>query len=283
MSRGPDVRARAGFTLVELLITVALTGLILAIAYGVLIGQERLARQQHAMTATQHNLRTTLAVLGSELRESSATAGDVVAAGPTHIDFRALRNAGFVCNRDAGGLWIDVVELGAAFAAGDSLLLFHDGANPALGADDVWVNARVASVGTASCAANSASPRMRRLNLAEPVATGIWSGAPVRSFVRVRYSYGAGTGGGVLFRREGATDSVPLVLGLRAPPSGFRMSYRDSAGTAIPPATLSQRLLEIARIDVHVAGSAPGAGGTDRPYTDSIASSIHLRGNRKLP
>jgi prepilin-type N-terminal cleavage/methylation domain-containing protein len=284
MSRGRDGRAPGGFTLVELLVTMALTGLILAVAFRLLADQQRLGQHQQALAATQQNLHATLVVFGGELREASATAGDVVDAGPTHIEFRSLRRAGFVCGRDPAGAWIDVVELGAPFQAGDSVLLFQDGPDPLMAGDDVWTAARVAGVGGASCAPTSVSSQLRRLQFVEPVPPGIWEGAPLRSFVRVRYSYGAAGAEGALFREENGGGAAAIVLSLLPPAeAGFRLAYRDSAGTVIPPDALAARLAEIARIDVRVAGSAPGGGGASQPFRDSIASSIHLRGNRKVP
>jgi len=276
---------RAGFTLVELLVVMAIAGIVLAAVYQTLITQERSVRQSYALINVQNTTRTALEVLTSELREISATDSDLVRADSISIRFRGMRKAGVVCASDPSFNWVDVAEVGSAFADGDSVLLFSDGANPSSGIDDSWIVRQVNTVNaSANCAGNPISPNVRRLNLTSP-ATNVIPGALARSFVHLGYRLVNAGGEGHLYMME-AGDSVPLVEDLATIANqGIRFRYWDSTGVAIPVANLTNAATRntVARIQLKVRGNAVGGeSGDRRMLSDSLVSTVYLRGNRKL-
>src|SRR5690606_39308567 len=94
------------------LVVVVVGALILGATFQVLAVQERSYRHQSAAMATQQNIRAALDVLESELREISASDGDLTMIQPESLTFRAYRAAGFICNLNAPGTWIVVRQQG---------------------------------------------------------------------------------------------------------------------------------------------------------------------------
>lgn len=276
---------RAGFTLVELLVVMTIAGIVLAAVYQTLITQERSVRQSYAMIGVQNTTRTALEVISSELREISATDGDLVRADANSIRFRGMRKGGVVCANDPSFNWLDVVELGGAFVDGDSVMLFSDGPNPNSGTDDSWIARRITTVqSTANCAGNPISSNARRLNFAVP-ATNVIPGALARSFVHVGYRLVDVGAKGHLFMIQ-AGDSVPLVEDLATVANeGLRFRYWDSTGVTVPVANLTTAATRntVARIQVKVrATMVGGQTGNNRMHSDSLVSTVFLRGNQKL-
>ena len=275
---------RSGFTLVELLVVVVIGALVLGAVYQTLITQERSIRQSYAVIGTQQNSRMAIQVLGSELREISATDNDITAATANSISLRALRKAGVVCGIDGGShQFIDVAELGNGFQNGDSVLVYSDGANPIAGSDDTWIPTVVDAVtGTTVCAGNPVSPNTRRLLFLAPMPDVI-PGALVRSFVPVSFALVDTAGKGVLRRTQNGT-TVDLIEDLATTANrGLVLSFWDTAGTAIPNGSLSTNLNNIGRIQVTVRSSIVGGqSGNRRNFSDSLFTTIQMRGNRRL-
>jgi len=273
---------RQGFTLVELLIVMVLGSLVLGAVYQAVITQQRATRQTYAIIETQQNTRIGLELLASDLREISATDSDLLFADARAIRYRAMRKGGIVCATDAGGAWIDVALIGEAFAANDSVVIFNDGPNPNSASVDSWTPARITGVGSGSCPTTPGATTVNRLSVSVSL-TGVQRGAPVRSFTHVGYRIVDDGEQGVLYRMQGA-DSVVVLDGLRTiAQDGMRLMYWDTAAVAIPYGNLSSRLNEVGRIQLKLASSAVGGGtGSNRMFTDSLVTTVFLRGNRKI-
>jgi prepilin-type N-terminal cleavage/methylation domain-containing protein len=287
---------REGFTLVELLVVVVIGTVVLGAVYRTVAVQEAANRQQLATATTAQNMRVALAVLTNDLREVSATGGDVLEATSTSIRFRSMRKAGIICTKDYGGsaAWAVVVAYGDTFAIADSIMLFRDGPNRTSSEDDSWAPARVSSTQTTtSCLGHSVGNR-RRINFPNGTVAAADSGGLVRSFAHVGYRLVSTSTGGTLFRIEKsatstggawplsvpATDSVAVVESL-AGGGGLALRYYDADGTQLNPATAALRAA-IMRIEVKVSASAiGGASGARRVFTDSLVSQVYLRGNDK--
>jgi prepilin-type N-terminal cleavage/methylation domain-containing protein len=287
---------REGFTLVELLLVSVIGTLVLGAVYRTVAVQEAANRQQLATATTAQNMRVALAVLTNDLREVSATGGDVLEATSTSIRFRSLRKAGIICTKDYGGsaAWAAVVAYGDTFAIADSVMVFRDGPNRTSSVDDSWAPARISSTQTTtSCPGHSVGSR-RRINFPNGTVAAADSGGLVRSFAHVGYRLVSTSMGATLFRIEKsaastggawpasvpATDSVAVVESLAAG-GGLALRYYDANGTQLNPTTAALRAA-IMRIEVKVSASAIGGeSGARRVFTDSLVSQVYLRGNDK--
>lgn len=283
------MRSRDGFTMVELIIVTVLAVIILTAVLTVFLWQGRAGRQAVAASNTQNTLRTGMQVLQQELREVSASGGDISAAAPESLRIRALRKVAFVCSANpvsAGGAWVGIDNVGGtAIAAGDSVLVFADGASTTSMTDDAWrpdsVRAENGAVGCTSTAAFSGALSRRAIRLnSTTLASGVYSGAVVRSFETLTYGIFDDGGTWVLGRR-GADGTVAALVGPLSQPDsgGLRFRYYDASGNAISDSNLAANLANIRRIGIFLKGRAPMSGRVTQPYTDSLVSSVYLRGH----
>ncbi len=86
---------RAGFTLVELMVALLITGFITAALFQLLSGQSRMVAVQGAKQEAQQNVRGALEIVSSELR--SAIPGAILAADDQAVTFMQPRAWGVVC------------------------------------------------------------------------------------------------------------------------------------------------------------------------------------------
>ena len=280
------MKARAGFTLTETLVVVLVGALVMGSIYQMVIMQDRTTRQQYARVETTQNARTSLAVMVNDLKEISAVDGDIIAADSSDITFRALRKAALACAKPSDSQLI-VWELGAPFAAGDSLLVFSEG-NVNSTADDQWVPTAVVTATPALavgvCAFDpygvGASRRTLLTFLGTPMAN-VHRGAFVRSFVTTRYRTVNNGEWGQLMRTD-TTAEQPIIDKLASETDGgLRLRYFNAAGTQIANNLLSANLNNIMRIQVKVRGKAAAtvtSTGQNR-FQDSLVTSVYLRGN----
>jgi len=282
------MRPRPGFSLVELLVVAVLAGIVLAAAYQTLVVQERVQRQERAVIRTQESARIAMAVISAELRETSASGGDLVMADRDSIRFRALRRVGLICGFNNSERWADVVALGtdgphsSGFAAEDSILIFHDG-DAARATDDTWGATRVnTNPGSgATCPFWPGAPTSRLK--VDALNTAARVGAPIRSFTHVRYRLAPRPNREyALVRREGNDGVERELLGGMAPPTdgGLRFRYFDADGNELTATPLNQAAREnVALVDIVVrARTTRETSGVDT-YTDSLVTRIALRGN----
>lgn len=275
---------RGGFTLVETLIVVVLGAVVMGSIYQMVVIQEKTTRHQYAIISTSENVQMALAVLTNDLKEISARDGDVTAVDSTSISFRALRKVGIVCRKSAANDWIDVWELGAAFLASDSVVVFADGANLSSPNDDSWIPLRVSGTGAGVCAANPlAVANIRRVTFTGTPLANVKVGALVRSFAPTRYRMTDNGEWGQLLRTEAGVETPIIEQLSNLNEGGLRMRYFDSTGVAIPLNNLTARRADIMRVQIKVAGKAPTsptATGGNR-YRDSLLTQVYLRGNAR--
>jgi prepilin-type N-terminal cleavage/methylation domain-containing protein len=277
---------QGGFSLAELLVVVVLGALVMGSIYQMVVMQDRTTREQYAIVETQQNARMTLSVLTSDLKEISAADGDVTAADSTSISFRALRKAGIACGKDPLNNYLDVGELGDAFVAGDSVLVFADGANTSSSADDTWLRLRVTAVAVGVCAANPLNATVvRRLTFGGSPLANVQSGALVRSFLPTRYRLVNNGEWGQLMRTENGTETAIIDKLATLADGGLRLRYFDINGNAITSANLANAAsrAQIMRMQVKVRGkgvSQVSRTGTNR-YQDSLVTTVYMRGNQR--
>ncbi|MEP6690279.1 MAG: prepilin-type N-terminal cleavage/methylation domain-containing protein [Gemmatimonadaceae bacterium] len=271
--------SRRAFTVVELLVSLAVLGVILAAILGLIVSQQRFYAGAASMLETRTVLRDAADAVGGSLRGIAPGEGDIYSMTSSAVEFRAPAGASIACTIDATRTRVTIPALTLASglalstwpslpADGDSLWIFDAGALPD-GSDDRWgVAALTAAPGGGSCPvatgfSSSAAEAARGFTLALDGAlpATIASGAAIRIFRRARYElYLAADGAWYLGYYDclgsratpcSAVQPVsgPYLAGSGSPP-GLSLSFVDAAGatTADPRA--------VARVDVVARGES---------------------------
>jgi hypothetical protein len=282
--------ARAGFTLAELTLVLALSGLVLGLIASV---GTRLQRQLSA-EATRLDVGEQLAaaaeLLPLELRSLSPLGGDISEARDSVMQFRSSLGSGVECGTSGSSIvvapFLAASGRAAVFAAqgGDTLWLWQ-----ATDTTEQWLPLRLLAARrvSASCALLDASSarvfdiaHLWSLDLSAPIAAT--PGAVLRLTRPVRYSfYRASDGHWYLGMKSwnAATsqfNTIQPVSGLYAPgAAGARFEYFDEGGTTLP---LGADPTRIARVEVVLRGAPSAAGG--QATIDSLRTVIALRNRR---
>jgi prepilin-type N-terminal cleavage/methylation domain-containing protein len=281
--------ARRGFTLIELMIAIVLTGIILGSVYQTLGNNQRFYRSTSQILDVQQGIRAVAQLLPSELREVDAVAGDILAMGPDSITIKALRNTYFICSTPNAAAGTFVVRNDMVYGyrsvdvTRDRALVFRDG-NTQIMSDDTWQDFAISSFTPgATCTDGSGAGATMTVTGAISKLDSVSVGSPVRTYERVTYRLyvdSAGTGWlGVRNYVNGAWGSVSPIAGPLRSDNGISLSYYDSTGavTATPTSVAQIRLLvrglSTAPIEV------PGRRANLQQYQDSLTVRVALRNN----
>ncbi|MBT8489014.1 MAG: prepilin-type N-terminal cleavage/methylation domain-containing protein [Gemmatimonadetes bacterium] len=280
-------RNRRGFTLIEILVVTVLGALVVGAALQVLITNRRAYTAQTATISGQQSTRMAVEVLFAELREVSASGGDIIAMSSDSIRVRLMRKFSIVCATDftitdptltvldtlrtASGL---VLQAGAnRFEGGDSVFIWADN-DPDIDTDDVWLSAEIDDTDTtATCPQDGAGATELEFSslLAMFLADSVGIGAPIRSYQYFTFGTTTMNGDVYLARRSGTGAMVP-VTGPLQPSSGLDFAFMDSLGAATTtPADVNQ-----IRVTVRTGSTVLGPLG--QMVQDSISVLIFTRG-----
>ena len=275
---------RRGVTLVELLVALALGGIVLAVATGSLLRQQRAVRWVDGLSGAEVQARSVLRLLADELEPLDAGAGDIAAgqASDSSLDLRAVVGASLTCDSSAAVTLVPddalTPPLGVVArppAEGDSVWLYRD----SLG----WRGRPVVSVArtTTACGVpTSASGPTYALTLDGPAT--VPAATPVRVTRWERWVvYRASDGRWQLGVREwNAPTSRFLppqpVAGpfVRRTVDGRRTGFRylDASDAELVPDGTNERAIARVRITtLSPAGSASG-DGVRRDSADAVLS-----------
>lgn len=123
---------RAGFTLVELMVALVISGLLMAVVFQMLSGQSRMVAVQSGKEEAQQNVRGALEVISSELR--GAVPGALLDAQEKALTFMQPRAWGVVCavaGNTVTALFPNTGAVDAWNAVESSGVLINQNANPA--------------------------------------------------------------------------------------------------------------------------------------------------------
>ncbi len=278
-------RGRSGFTLIELMIAIVLTGIVLGAMYRVLNGNQRFYRAQGEITELQQNLRAVGLILPAEFRELAASEGDIVSMSETEIVIRAMRSFTALCAPPGASTVIVRNSLTYGYRSidntRDSLLVFADG-DPDITSDDRWFIYYPLSSTGANCTDGYAGTQYTLTGNAAAIAglVSVFTGAPVRSFERVRYRVYDDGGQywlGVETLVSGVYSTISPVAGPLVGANGISFAYYDAAGVVTATTT------SVASIQITARGKTGNQINTPgRPtgfYYDSIVVRTALRNN----
>ena len=283
------VLRRQGFTVVELLMALVLTGIVTAVIYRVLVGNQQTYLAQTQRIGLQQNIRAAATLLPGEFRELDAADGDISAMSATSITIRAMRQLGIICSAPLlGGVLAGLtmtIRQSPLFAlrsfnvSTDQLLIYYEG-DSTKRSDDTWVTATMSAMVSLNCP--DAKPGWQitmipSLGAGQNVAGAITKGSPVRGFEVVTYKlYQASDGRWYLGQTKSGTTQ-PLI-GPLAGSNGLTFTYFDSTGTVTAVPT------NVASIEIRLRGqtvspvSRPTAAGVGY-VTDSLVTLVALRNN----
>jgi len=304
---------RAGFTIIELLISMVLMSLVAAAIVQLLLRQERFYNSTTDLIQTRQQIRQAAAMLPADLRGISSVGGDIYVMSDSALEFRSVFGSSVVCANTLGKLSTVPVTLAKGStmttwtrlpAVGDSLLVYNDSSSFA-STDDAWTRHQITAVTAvtgnvaAGCPTTSGlalagdligSNPSYQLTLSPAASSKVLVGSAIRFFRRVHYRIYQDTDKqwylgfyDCISGRVPVCNTTQAIAGPFQPyaatgTSGAQFVYYDSTGavTANP--------LQVARISFVARGQAAsllnltGAGAT--VYRDSLRIEVGLR-NRK--
>ena len=278
-----------GFTLVEMVVVLALMGIVMGALYQSIVATQRTTSAQFQRIDVQQTTRAAAMYVSNMLRELDAADDDILLSQATSLRFRAMRWTGVLCTlpvENAGEVQFTVRRqllfgIRGPDAALDSILLWLD--DPLNGTDDTWLYGGLQSSVAGVCDDLSAGTTLRVVISAggdnETAEDFVKLGAPVRGFQIEEISlYQVGTEywlGRRTANRAGVWEVVrPLVGPLTD--NGLAFSYFDINGA--PPALTTQ----IASIGVTVRGRSARQVSGRGFLEDSIVTRVALRNNARF-
>jgi prepilin-type N-terminal cleavage/methylation domain-containing protein len=271
---------RRGFTLIEVLVSLVIMGIVTGAIYQLLNTSQRLSLAQAEQVSLQSTVRTGSLVVPNELRELNIVLGgaadrnDVTVADDDGITYRAMRGLGFVCQAP-GPTELRLLQsswtgLRAPDANRDGLYVFVDG-NTDEDEDDQWIQLDITNVVASNCGGATAY----KLTVAGPPAVPV--NTPVRVFELMRLELYADAGQWWLgaSSEKAAPGVLQPVLGPLTD-DGFDLDYLDATGlpTADKAAIKSIRLTVRGLTDDAVRA---GGSGTMGHRQEALVTQVLLR------
>jgi prepilin-type N-terminal cleavage/methylation domain-containing protein len=297
----PGARRRRGFTLVELLVTIALLGVVGTIVAQMMMDQQRFYHATNEQMSGRRELRSAMSMVPPDLRGLSSVGGDILDFTTNEATFRATSGAAVICAKP-NAFTFDVPPLNAARTTltswytqptvGDTLYAFRTDSMGAGG--DSWSAHRVTAI-QANSGLCGGSPFLDgaldngkdrwRISVTPAIPDSVKVGSVLRFTRATRYQLTTGASGkSYLGRSERVNGAWSAALPIAGPfaasssgASGVYLAMYDSLGAPVVAVADARR---ISRIDVTFrtlgAASSGSVGGTSTPK-DSLAFRIALR------
>jgi prepilin-type N-terminal cleavage/methylation domain-containing protein len=278
------VLRRRGVTLVELVVALTLGGIVLAVATGSLLRQQRAVRWIDGLSGAELQARAALRLLTDELEPLDAAAGDLAAgqASDSSLELRAVVAASLSCDSAATVTLVPETGTSAPLggvarppAVGDSAWLYRD----SLG----WRGHAIIAVSrtTTACGApTTASGPTYALTL--DALASVPAATPVRVTRRERWVvYRASDGRWQLGVRDWSTSTSRFlapqpVAGpfVRRTPDGRRTGFRyfDATGAGLVPDGTNERAIVRVRIATLALPPSATVGSARSDSADAVLS-----------
>ena len=293
-----------GFSFVELLIALAVSVVVIAGVYQLLIGQNRLYMKQREIQDVRQTLRAAANLLAFEFRHASPEGGDLYFITTDSFAVRSVQAAGIICAEHSTQPRYGIWGASGEFQANDSVLAFatRGAAGPG---DDGWKVAFIRRLwepvggGVAKCAwgdtlLGPGKPDKSTTSGDPGSGSGrgvpdlvidvrgdmdsVFIGAPVRAFRRVQYAAYQEDGRWWLGRRVGSDRNYELLTGPLRPPSdsGLAFIYYDSSGAT------TTDMGQVSFVDIVLRGESLRAvrrpGDVPSVQEDTLTLRVSLRG-----
>ena len=271
---------RRGFTLVEIMMALAVTLIVTGAMYNLLLKTQRLTRTQSARVALQSSVRAGALIVANELGELNANSGgstsqnDVLAFGAHAVTYRAMRGIGFICQSAGPG----VIRLARSSFSGhrdpqagrDEALVFVP-ADSAMSSEDTWVAVKIAVVATTLACPGGGEPGITLTLSASPSPLLLEEGTPVRLVEPMELRlYQSGEIWWLGARSVNTGETIQPLVGPLAP-QGFQLEYLDHLGGPTTDRT------GIRSIRVTIRAIEAAADATRPPLEEELTSQVALR------
>ena len=137
---------RHGFTMVEMLVTMAILSVVGVVVSRLMLGQQRFYQRTSEQMGMRRELRSAMSLVPADLRSVSSSGGDLTTFDASSLTFRAVLGASAVCARPSNSA-LDLPPLNMARTtitswyttpqAGDTVWAFNDSLSRGA-EDDVW-------------------------------------------------------------------------------------------------------------------------------------------------
>jgi prepilin-type N-terminal cleavage/methylation domain-containing protein len=233
---------RRGFSLVEIIVALALALIVTGAIHTLVVSTHRLSRLQATQIDLQSNVRSTSIVVENELRELNAVESgsidqtDILSASNSGLMYRGMRGIGFLCQPALGGQLRIARSTFSGFRdpqpGRDGVYLLLEG-SPEKAIADSWLQLSILSVAT-NVACPSGEPAIG-LTVSPPPAVEPSAGTPLRVFETMEMRlYQSGGQNWLGARSTGTGEVIQPVAGPLRADDGLRLEYLNSAGV---PAT----------------------------------------------
>ncbi|MDQ8161226.1 MAG: type II secretion system protein [Gemmatimonadota bacterium] len=297
---------RRGFTLVELLITMTILGLLGTLVATVMMGQQRFYQRTTQQMDVRRELRTAVNVMSAELRAVSSAGGDVVTFNKMSITFRNMLGSAVVCatpsrtQLDLAPANMGRIQLSSWTsdpAVGDTVVVLRSDSSGVKG--EFWSSHRITAIASSTTycpaspyldAALDAAKARTRLTVTPTLADSVLAGSALRLLRTTRYALATQASGNSYLERTEYTagawgTAVPIAGPFQAASAagtgGLGFAMYDSVGTAITAVASSRSIARIdvtARADGERSSGVVGSGTTS--VQDSLTISVALRNRR---
>lgn len=262
-----------GFTLIEMVVYIVLSGAVIGSIYQLLIAQGRSYGKQRELMDVHTSIRATAALLAWEIRQLSAADSDIYAIGANSITLRSVQGSGVVCTRNPILSRIGIYGWPGDMTATDSALFYY----PSLGTWRVVEITGLAPASATVCDWGGTPPLLPDtviiVAVSAPADTaGLTVGGPFRAFRRVEYGIYEDAGRWWLGRKVGGAASYekltgPLVAG------GLEFVYADANGVVTADRT------QVATVEITIrAESFKLPPGRSNYQIDTLSTIVALRG-----
>jgi prepilin-type N-terminal cleavage/methylation domain-containing protein len=296
-------RARRGFSITELLVTLGILSVIGTIVANLMTGQQRFFQRTNEQMGMRRELRSAMSLIPADLRSISSSGGDLTAIGQDSVQFRAVIGASIICGKaNASTMSLPPLDMArntltswySRPVPGDTVWVFNDSLSRGA-EDDEWKPLRITSVEDrlAECNASpyidatlDATKLRYRVSVASNMGDSVKVGSAVRFTRSTKYTLRQQTSGAWYIHRsqylDGGWTNPVAVGGPYAPPSngggGMRFAYFDSLGG---PVTSLANSRSVSRIDLLLRARGQNSSGqfgtSSTVNSDSLAFRIALR------